>query len=657
MCFEYIHKLVTTNIKMDVDVSLEKLTIGSQKSESSSAKLDKLPPEILGDICCYLASAQSFRNLALCNHTLNEFIKAQGWKTFIRTQFPASSTSVLASGVNAEDAAKSMTSLSRSWDRRAVLATRLHPNSSDPHFGREDHHEAPRRPWAHWRPRFRFRQRGQQTIGFQPVIASQEEVLNSEWTRRREFVVWGAGAQLGFRMKHTGVKAEERTKEQELDQLDQHGNDIKWNTFQPEASRDGADDITSLKLLSREYVSRHSKSSSDKVDVITGTAAGRLALSKMEIRPGQEALLKKEFVYRTGRISSVRSIDISPCEDLLVSGYSNGLIMLHFVYNRDRRGFPISNVSLDHNHGHLWATSFLSNTRIAVGSGRCYQPLHIYEITHSGLSENPVRSYTFADDQSSSEVFGSVGCIEKLPDAPGLSSEVVFLTGHTDGAVRLHDLRSTKSHESTFSDPVDDGAVFSLVTKGRQGIIAGSSRNSLIKMFDIRMTGGRAYSYGNVAGTQGPEDIEYRARGSSNGWSLFLHPGESTSSSNTRGGNRRNSLTSSIGDARASASPVYSLSSPSAYSPSIFAGMEAQVTQIDIVDVFDKHPDPIFHTERTNTVGSKWFWDPSNSSKNLAYYEHSQANKLRKQGFDWPENFSQMSDKGYDYRWVEMAQN
>jgi hypothetical protein len=632
--------------------------MASPEPSKRLAKLEDLPLEILLDICSHLSSAQSFRSLSLCNKKLHGFIKAQGWRDFARTQFPSLSTGISPFEVDAAEVSRSLTALSRSWDRRAVLATRLHPTTDDPHFGREDQHESPRRPWAQWRPRFRFRQRGQQTIGFQPVIASQEEVLDSGWTRRREFVVWGAGAQIGIRLKQTGMRTESRTREEELDKVDQHGNVTKWNTHQPEASRDGADDITALKLLSRDYISLNNQTPRNKVYTVTGTAAGKLSLSKLEFRPGQQALLRKEFIYRTGRVSSVRSLDISPSEELIASAYSNGLLMLHFVYDRDRKGFPISSISVPQaTYGHVWATHFVSDVMLAVGTGRSYQPLHIYGITPGGLSENPIRSWTVTDDESTSEVFGSVGCIHRLPEAPGLSSEIMFLSGHTDGAVRLHDMRSPHSHDAIFSDPVDDGAVFSLVTKGRERLVAGNSRNSLIKMFDLRMTGSRVYSYRNAAIPQDSTHLCSGAGEAVDGWSMFLHPGESSSlsNSNSRGHARRSSLTSGISDARASASPVYSLSSPSAYSPSIFAGLEAQVTQIDMVDVFDKYPDPVFDSHHSKTIGSKWFWDPNASSKNLAYYEHTQSNRLRKQVVDWPTNVSSLIDKGYDYRWSEMV--
>jgi len=461
----------------------------------------------------------------------------------------------------------------------------------------------------------------------------------------------GAGAQIGIRLKQTGMRKEERSKEEELDKIDQHGNVIKWNTHQPESSRDGADDITALKLLSRAYIANYSRSPSDKVYALTGTAAGRLSMSKLELRPGQEALLKKAFVYRTGRVSSVRSLDISPSEELLASSYSNGLLMLHFIYNRDRKGFPVSSVSVGHMHGHLWASQFLSDMILAVGTGRSYQPLHLYGITPSGLADEPFRSYTFRDENSSAEVFGSVGCIQRLPESPDLSSNTIFLSGPTDGAVRLHDMRSPDSCASVFSDPVDDGAVFALVTKGRERLVAGNSRNSLLKMFDIRMTGGRVYSYRNAVSNQDSIELSSGAGETTDGWSMFLHPGDSASLSNTRGHARRSSLTSSVGDARTSASPVYSLSSPSAYSPSIFVGLEAQVTQVDMVDVFDKHSDPIFDAHQSKTVGQKWFWDPNNNSRNLAYYEHTRTNRLRKQVANWPSDVRSLIDKGYDYRW------
>ena len=60
----------------------------------------------------------------------------------------------------------------------------------------------------------------------------------------------------------------------------------------------------------------------------------------------------------------------------------------------------------------------------------------------------------------------------------------------------------------------------------------------------------------------------------STGWNVFLG----------RNNTRRNR----------SESPVYSLSKPSGYSPTFFAGIEDQVLEFDMVSIMDKFPDPIY---------------------------------------------------------------
>jgi len=104
---------------------------------------------------------------------------------------------------------------------------------------------------------------------------------------------------------------------------------------------------------------------------------------------------------------------------------------------------------------------------------------------------------------------------------------------------------------------------------------------------------------------------------------------------------------------RVSDSPIYSLSSPSSFSPSWYAGVEGKVMQVDMVSMMDRHHDPVFRygpnktADRDADVVSKW--NPENDALRLPAYEQKAGNlRLIKQqrvgnvrGFkdDWDERW------------------
>lgn len=100
-------------------------------------------------------------------------------------------------------------------------------------------------------------------------------------------------------------------------------------------------------------------------------------------------------------------------------------------------------------------------------------------------------------------------------------------------------------------------------------------------------------------------------------------------------------------------SPVYSLSTPSTTSPTVFAGIESTVLQIDVVSVMDKHPSPIYRDGRNGVFAKDPVekWDPLGRVVSLHAYQHDVgAVKLIKQ-----RNVGETRPRGgqWDDRWVE----
>ena len=97
---------------------------------------------------------------------------------------------------------------------------------------------------------------------------------------------------------------------------------------------------------------------------------------------------------------------------------------------------------------------------------------------------------------------------------------------------RLHDMRSPHGHVGSYWDPIDDSAIYSLQTFGRERLAAGSAQNCAVKFFDLRVSGGRAYYYLDVQ--QSGANLKTRSTPSlrhpeahsaeRRGWNLFLSP-------------------------------------------------------------------------------------------------------------------------------------
>ena len=202
---------------------------------------------------------------------------------------------------------------------------------------------------------------------------------------------------------------------------------------------------------------------------------------------------------------------------------------------------------------------------------------------------------------------------------------------------------------AVFRDPVDTfSPIYSLLPIGTQRFVAGGARHSIIKVFDVRMPGEKAYAAANpVRCLAESENSQYRSEQkpqtdccnyhhkvqySHRGWNAFLH----TPSQGPRYD-----------------SPIYSLSRPSQCSPSMFAGFENTVVQIDLVSIMDQHPDPLFDCgpPRRNDRGDvRRKWDPYGEILSLPMYEHDTGsiNLLKQKDVGC---FEGSIGDGWDVRW------
>ena len=205
---------------------------------------------------------------------------------------------------------------------------------------------------------------------------------------------------------------------------------------------------------------------------------------------------------------------------------------------------------------------------------------------------------------------------------------------------------------ASFTDLVDvSSAIYSIITFGRERFVAGGARHSIMKVFDLRMPGGKLYYAAKldacsadtsfVDSAEAPSSSKstcrnrhHRATNHQN-WNVFLNVPR-----------RRNM--NHVPD-----SPVYSLSSPSASSPSWYAGIEGSVIQVDMVSMMDQHPDPVFKygPEKTGNKNIDVIakWNPQHDALCLPAYKQTPGSisLIRQRGVGDVRGFK----KELDERW------
>ncbi|KAI4172594.1 MAG: hypothetical protein LQ343_003441 [Gyalolechia ehrenbergii] len=570
--------------------------------------LEDLPPELLAQIVSDADSARTLTAIALSCTKLYNFIESDGYRAFVQNHYPSIQTPPFW-----KDAAHALTTLSRAWDRKSLVARCLRP---------------PPNPAKARHPNHTRRARGQ-TMGYQPVIDSYESWTASDWTSRREILAWGAGAELVIRIKLMGPNTEKeweskrRSKDskENMKGFDQHHHWLQWWRVASPYHRDGHDDITAVKLLrDRQKPLGHYEY------VIIGRANGELNM--ISIDRGVRDMWKMETRFLTdGR--NVRSASINSAEQpLLAACLDDRTIAIYPIPAGHAPVPPLGKIQItqSENSCRIWSTVFLRQDRLAIGLGPSVDPIQVHEIKPDAISSQPIRR--FAIHENCFKGYPTRGTVYPLVPLPRSSSSSalegdLFLSGGHDGIIRLHDLRSPASFEAGFTDLVDHfSAIYSLLPIGRGRFLAGGSNHSLLKVFHMGKVIEDLCCCSSVDHTSAdhecsaitdPNDNELKSdQRDPRNWNIFL----------TDKGPHASKLSDTQ---RISASPVYSLSSPSPCSPTIFAGVEGQVIQLDITSVYDRFPDPVFkfgpkRTEQKHKDAVRE-WDSHNEVMCLAMYE------------------------------------
>ena len=570
--------------------------------------LADLPIELLDQVVSHFEVARTLSHLSLTCKSLHSYVKNNGYNSFTFHRFASFKTPLCG-----RDATHALTTLSRAWDRKGFVASPIYP----------DEHAA-QLPRKNERSPARGRLR-EQTIGYQPVIDCYEEHTGTSWTSKREILVWGAGAQLNVRLTNMGEEVKNSWQNvgntQQDGHCDQYHHRNKWIVYKDQTYHDGRDDITSVSLL-RSF----QKPADDNEYAIVGRASGDLSCISISTNRAESKILGR---FRTGQLG-VRSAHISTAtEPLLAASLADGTVVVYPVYPHSHDAMPNSRTAVIANstRGRTWSTSFLSPSRLAVGLGPSKSPLHIYDLSSAGISSQPLRKFSVSQKAASSLTVASVYAIVPVESR---ATGDVFLSGWYDGSIKTHDLRSPTPHTAIYTDPIDTySAIYSLLPIGRDRFLAGSARHSILKVFDFRMPGSRAYFASDIdtcvrettcnqSGSDSTNDACYCPHHTKDemvlpGYNVFLDPH-----------NQR----------RKAESPLYTLASAAAYSPRIYAGLEGRVLQLDVVEIMDKYPDGTFGGKEWLKKGGaketlRERYDPWHRALRLAAVEKSGVGGLR----------------------------
>ena len=390
--------------------------------------LNELPPELLSRIVFHLDTAQTLLYLALTCKRLYDYVEKDGFRVFVHSNFPSIQTPPFW-----KDAAHALTTLSRSWDRKAFIARCIAPNAADCNDNGLLQHRK--------KSRVQSRQRIQ-TMGYQPVIDSYIDWYGLNWGSRREILVWGAGPDLVLRVKTTGDRAEKPSQasdaETEKSKLfDQHYHMNEWMVHKEVGLVEGRDDITSVNLLRPSQ-----KVTNESEYIVVGRASGHLDVV--------EASTADSESHRVAGLVSgkpIRSASVNSTSDPLVAVcMADSTVSLYSIHVVQKLLQSVGEIP-EQSGQRTWSTQFLRHDRLAVGLGPSKTPLHVYSVRENGILTKPLRKFgvqalsscngvNMVDDAvDGTPTIYSITPIAASSLAGGAEGDL-FLTGSFDGTVR-----------------------------------------------------------------------------------------------------------------------------------------------------------------------------------------------------------------------------
>jgi WD40 repeat protein len=589
--------------------------------------LDQLPTEIIHHIASRLPTASSIINLSLTNRKLSTQISGDDYATFrsfVQRKFPTIRTPP-----HWKEAARILTTRSRAWDRRAFVARALET------------------PPDRLNPLYYERAKGP-SIGYAPVIDSYESWHGSRWADRHEVLVWGAAGRLMMRINEP--------------------DSTKWHVHRVRDDHMPQNDILDVCLF-------HPNQIKDRTGEQVIVRRANDEISKLEVNSGPDEIQTRTLFDTMG--AGPECMDVSHGSKPLLAICHLESIQVFDATTREQLAKPISTLTIQQNliykHRKRCA-KFLDEERLAVATqhleGQSVAPINIYRITPDGSSTSPELCLPSSSGHTLAKGKNRINAnaIVPLDDVSSLSGRTgdVFLSGWSDGVVRLYDIRAPTHSSIDFHDTVDDGQILSLLPIGHERFLAGSVQNACLKTFDLRMPGSRVYSY---------QDVESSA-------SAVSGPGQRISASKTPSTRQHEPVDQAIRrqlniflavrvqcpmrlwqplpKQQLTHLPryrgaIYSLSSPSPASPTVYAGVENHIIRLDFVSTDD--------VQKGRQNLSAFGFDHGNGTKgqilNLSSYERPRTGHestdtvlLRNQsGWNSSRLKEGLTEDGWDERW------
>lgn len=610
--------------------------------------LSELPSEIIYQITVYLPTANALTHLAQTCRRLYQIITAENsriFRAFVQSRFPSIRTPPFW-----KDAARALTSRSRALDRHAVVGRFILPPHNAIRLGA---HQATRRD--------------NPTLGYRPAIDSYEAWNGESWADRKEVLAWGAGAELVVRITQTGTRPQDN-----------------WFVLNDLDHITSWDDICGVHLLGPDYYGKEP----DKEHLIFSRVRGDIA--HLAISPdGGIYEYKQQFVSYGLELDQT---DLSDgAEPILAAHYDNDDVALYHTTTGERNVEPFAWLQGGAHRIAGKYSKLLSPSLAAVGTADYKNPLSISKISENGVLHYrdlcmdivgegwdcanvsaiaPLNSHPFTG--SAGNVFLAAWGDSVVRSVLDLMNLLPFTDKHTS---RLHDLRSPRSYEATYRDTTDMSPIYCLHTFGHDRFLAGAGGEAVLKIFDLRMC--NSYSYlgarlpsaasrtSKPTSTNGPNpskpSIISRPR---KDFSLFLSynpPSTVPPESHTRP-RRRNPYRG----------PIYTMSSPSPSSPTVYTGIVDGVVRLDFVSTDDltgaskewySHNLALdIDTDQAPTKRSSWMLPGEvldlSGYDHLEPYDLTTTSKLRtQQAFRsvGPQNIENEYTTGWDRRWEPLV--
>ncbi len=382
--------------------------------ERTVLMLQNLPIEVIEQIIGHLPTASSIVNLSRTNRALGSIISADDYnvfRNFVQRAFPTIKTPPIW-----KDVARSLTSRSRAWDRRAFIGRECYQPPEEINY-----------------PQTGF---NRHTVGYHPVIDSYETWQGSAWSSRKEVLAWGAGGRLRTRTIRDGVTT--------------------WSSYRTPEDHRQVQDILDVRIL-RPHQSDHT----DNETIIFRRANREV----VKVQTSEPNVFTEASRYSIPN-SDLTCMDVNQNAEPILAACGDHGINLFPVHSSKKLIQPIDSIKLKDKYNipqRMRCVKFLSESTVAISNqfleGRDRAPIQVYDISPTGISSTPLtESICYSEPSHPDWGRHSANVIVPLDDA-GARPGQKFLSGWSDGTARLHDTRIPRRPVAEYSDAVDSWTV------------------------------------------------------------------------------------------------------------------------------------------------------------------------------------------------------